>query len=126
MKLKPNVPKCALKVIIFFSSRGEKIFSFLTPVIGLVHAVSTEDMDALCFKTPTLLRRLTMPEARKLPVQEISYEKLMAVLGLTHDEFVDLCILMGCDYVPNIRGIGPKKAFELIKFGSKICICIQI
>ena len=101
-----------------------KIFSFLTPVIGLVHAVSTEDMDALCFKTPTLLRRLTMPEARKLPVQEISYEKLMAVLGLTHDEFVDLCILMGCDYVPNIRGIGPKKAFELIKFGSKICIQI--
>jgi len=82
---------------------------------GLVHAVSTEDMDALCFKTPTLLRRLTMPEARKLSVQEISYEKLMAVLGLTHDEFVDLCILMGCDYVPNIRGIGPKKAFELIK-----------
>ena len=76
-------------------------------------------MDALCFKTTTLLRRLTMPEARKLPVQEISYEKLMAVLGLTHDEFVDLCILMGCDYVPNIRGIGPKKAFELIKFGSK-------
>jgi len=82
---------------------------------GLVHAVSTEDMDALCFKTPVLLRRLTMPEARKLPVQEISYEKLMAVLGLNHDEFVDLCILMGCDYVPNIRGIGPKKAFELIK-----------
>ena len=89
-----------------------------------MHAVSTEDMDALCFKTPTLLRRLTMPEARKLPVQEITYEKLMAVLGLTHDEFVDLCILMGCDYVPNIRGIGPKKAFELIKFGSKICIQI--
>lgn len=82
---------------------------------GLVNAVSTEDMDALCFQTPVLLRRLTMPEARKLPVQEISYEKLMAVLGLTHDEFVDLCILMGCDYVPNIRGIGPKKAFELIK-----------
>lgn len=82
---------------------------------GLVHAVSTEDMDALCFKTTILLRRLTMPEARKLPVQELSYEKLMVVLGLTHDEFVDLCILMGCDYVPNIRGIGPKKAFELIK-----------
>jgi len=69
----------------------------------------------LSFKTPILLRRLTMPEARKLPVQEISYEKLMVMLGLTHDEFVDLCILMGCDYVPNIRGIGPKKAFELIK-----------
>lgn len=30
------------------------------------------------------------------------------------DQFVDLCILLGCDYCPSIRGIGPKKAFELI------------
>jgi flap endonuclease-1 len=74
-------------------------------------------MDALCFKTPCLLRRLTMPEARKLPVQEIGYEKLVAVLGLEFEQFVDLCILMGCDYVPNIKGIGPKKGYrsELFK-----------
>ncbi len=71
--------------------------------------------DSLCFRTPVLLRRLTMPESRKLPVQELHYEKLMTVLGLSHAQFVDLCILMGCDYVPNIKGIGPKKAFELIK-----------
>lgn len=71
--------------------------------------------DSLCFKTPVLLRRLTMPESRKLPVQELHYDKLMTVLGLSHAQFVDLCILMGCDYVPNIKGIGPKKAFELIK-----------
>jgi flap endonuclease-1 len=56
-----------------------------------------------------------MPESRKLPVQELHFEKLMTVLGLSHAQFVDLCILMGCDYVPNIKGIGPKKAFELIK-----------
>ena len=56
-----------------------------------------------------------MPEARKLPVQEINYEKMMQMLDLNHDEFVDLCILMGCDYVPSIKGIGPKKAIELIR-----------
>lgn len=31
------------------------------------------------------------------------------------EQFVDLCILLGCDYISTIRGIGPRKAFELIK-----------
>ena len=45
-----------------------------------------------------------MPEARKLPVQEISYDKMMKMLDLEHEQFIDLCILMGCDYVPSIKG----------------------
>ena len=32
-----------------------------------------------------------------------------------HPQFVDLCILCGCDYCDSIRGIGPKKALKLIK-----------
>lgn len=30
-------------------------------------------------------------------------------------QFIDLCILLGCDYCESIRGIGPKRAVELIK-----------
>lgn len=30
-------------------------------------------------------------------------------------QFIDLCILLGCDYCDSIRGIGPKRAIELIK-----------
>lgn len=29
-------------------------------------------------------------------------------------QFVDLCILLGCDYCESIRGIGPKRAIELV------------
>lgn len=29
-------------------------------------------------------------------------------------QFVDLCILLGCDYCETIRGIGPKRALELV------------
>lgn len=29
-------------------------------------------------------------------------------------QFVDLCILLGCDYCETIRGIGPKRAIELV------------
>lgn len=31
------------------------------------------------------------------------------------DQFIDICILCGCDYTDSIRGIGPRKAFEFIK-----------
>ena len=34
----------------------------------------------------------------------------------SQEEFVDLCILLGCDYVDKIKGIGPKKAIELVTF----------
>lgn len=30
-------------------------------------------------------------------------------------QFVDLCIMLGCDYCETIRGIGPKKSVELIQ-----------
>jgi len=35
-------------------------------------------------------------------------------LKMTMDQFIDLCVLMGCDYCGTIKGVGPKKAFELI------------
>lgn len=79
-----------------------------------VYGTATEDMDALTFGTNVLLRHLTFSEARKLPVQEINYEKVLKGFELNSDEFIDLCILLGCDYCDSIKGIGPKRAIELI------------
>ncbi|KAH0944684.1 hypothetical protein HN011_000849 [Eciton burchellii] len=80
-----------------------------------VFATATEDMDALTFGCKVLLRRLTFSEARKLSVQEIHFDKVLAGLELNHDEFIDLCIMLGCDYTGSIKGVGPKRAIELIK-----------
>lgn len=82
---------------------------------GKVYATGTEDMDALTFGTTVLLRNLTVAEARKLPIKEYHYNRVLEELGLTKDEFIDLCILLGCDYCDSIRGIGPKRAIDLIK-----------
>ena len=30
-------------------------------------------------------------------------------------QFIDLCILLGCDYCDSIRVIGPKRAYDLVK-----------
>eukprot|EP00924_Labyrinthula_sp_SR-Ha-C_P011641 snap_masked-scaffold_17-processed-gene-4.15-mRNA-1 protein AED:0.01 eAED:0.01 QI:0/-1/0/1/-1/1/1/0/384 len=80
-----------------------------------VFGTGTEDMDALTFGTPVLLRNLTYAESRKLPVIEINYEVLLKGLELNDKEFVDLCILCGCDYANSIKGIGPKTSWKLIK-----------
>ncbi|XP_039481952.1 flap endonuclease 1 [Drosophila santomea] len=81
---------------------------------GKVYATATEDMDALTFGSTKLLRYLTYSEARKMPVKEFSYEKLLEGLSINSREFIDLCILLGCDYCESIKGIGPKRAIELI------------
>ncbi|CAH2242969.1 jg13412 [Pararge aegeria aegeria] len=82
---------------------------------GKVFAVATEDMDALTFGANVLLRHLTFSEARKMPVQEFHLNHVLSGLELNQKEFIDLCILLGCDYCGSIRGIGPKRAIELIK-----------
>ena len=36
-------------------------------------------------------------------------------LGLTNEEFVDMSVLMGCDYCKSLKGIGPMTAYKIIK-----------
>lgn len=45
---------------------------------------------------------------------------------MTMDEFIDLCILCGCDYTKNIGGIGPVKAFKFIKDEKNIETVLDI
>lgn len=82
---------------------------------GKVYAAASEDMDTLCYETPFLLRHLTVAEARKLPINEIDYQKMLQGLDMDLKTFVDLCILLGCDYCETIRGVGPVTALKMIK-----------
>jgi flap endonuclease-1 len=82
---------------------------------GKVYATGTEDMDALTFGTPIILRKLTMPESAKEKVIEINVSKVLSGLDLTYEQFVDFCILCGCDYCESIKGIGPKTALKLLR-----------
>lgn len=80
-----------------------------------VYAAASEDMDTLCYRTPFLLRHLTFSEAKKEPIHEIDTELVLKGLDLTLEQFIDLCIMLGCDYCDNIRGVGPVTALKLIK-----------
>ena len=47
--------------------------------------------------------------------KEFHLDAFLAESGLSMAQFIDLSILLGCDYCDKIRGIGPKSALELIK-----------
>ncbi|KAK2741379.1 Elongation of fatty acids protein 2 [Myotisia sp. PD_48] len=86
---------------------------------GKVYAAASEDMDTLCFDSPILLRHLTFSEQRKEPIQEIHLNKVLEGLDMDKKQFVDLCILLGCDYLDPIPKVGPNTALKLIReYGS--------
>ncbi|XP_041659821.1 probable flap endonuclease 1 homolog [Cheilinus undulatus] len=80
---------------------------------GTVDVVASEDMDTLPFGAKTLIRQLNAK--KDSDVIEYSLPKLLEKLQITQSEFVDLCILLGCDYCGKIAGFGPKRALTLIQ-----------
>ncbi|KAG9390124.1 Flap endonuclease FEN1 [Carpediemonas membranifera] len=89
---------------------------------GLVSAVATEDMDALTFGCPRMLRHfLSAGRNKNVPIREYRVDSVLDAMELTMDQFVDVCILCGCDYTETIPGIGPKKALD----GIREALCIE-
>merc|ERR1712012_333498 len=82
---------------------------------GKAFAVGTEDMDALTFGSNVMLRHLTFSEARKMPIKEFRIDRVLEGFKMNMSEFIDLCILLGCDYCDKIKAIGPKNAIKLIQ-----------
>lgn len=80
--------------------------------LGLAYGTASEDMDSLTFGTNFLLRGFN---SKKEPIVQIELAQVLEGFGMNHEEFVDLCILCGCDYTTNIPGIGPIKAFKFIE-----------
>ncbi|KAK8829775.1 hypothetical protein WA577_001169, partial [Blastocystis sp. JDR] len=85
----------------------------------VVWGMASEDMDSLTFGAPFLLRHLTKSQNSSKKDQsgvlEVNLSVLLEDMKLTQDEFIDMCILCGCDYCDTIRGIGQVKAYQFIQ-----------
>ncbi|XP_025618769.1 flap endonuclease 1 isoform X3 [Arachis duranensis] len=92
---------------------------------GKVYAVASEDMDSLTFGAPKFLRHLMDPSSKKIPVMEFDISKVLEDLQLSMDQFIDLCILSGCDYCESIRGIGGTTALKLIRQHGSIEMILE-
>lgn len=73
--------------------------------------VVSDDIDALAFGAPNLMRFISNKKKRHI----INKQELLNQLDINYEQFIDFCILSGCDYSGKIPGIGPAKAHEIIK-----------
>lgn len=80
--------------------------------MNLAFATASEDMDSLTFGTNFLLRGFN---SKKEPICQIELKQVLQGFEMSQEEFIDLCILCGCDYTNQISGLGPATAYKLIK-----------
>lgn len=105
-------------------SEGEAQCAFMA-LQGDVFASASQDYDSLLFGSPRLVRNISITGKRKLPRKEvyveikpeiIELEKLLSELSIDRKKLIFMGILIGTDYNPGgVRGIGPKKALDLVK-----------
>jgi len=91
---------------------------------GSVWAAASKDYDALLAGTPRLVRFLTISGREFLPShgtfrpitpELIDLQRMLDALGITRPQLIDLGLLVGTDFHPGVKGIGPKKALGLVR-----------
>ena len=79
---------------------------------GLVDGVLTDDSDVLAYHCPILLTKLQLPQG---VCTQINHSKLLGALDVDRRTFLDLCIMSGTDYNPNVKRVGTKTAYSLLR-----------
>ena len=83
--------------------------------INYVDYVISEDMDSLPFGTSNLVRSCIDKSIKRKDILSVfNLKSMLDELNLTHDQFIELCILCGCDYCPTIPNIGTVKSLQVI------------
>lgn len=110
-------------------SDGESAASYLTRQ-DMAFAVASQDYDSILFGAKKLVRNLAISGKRKVPSRKtyidiepeiLEHDKVLHETGLTHEQLVDVGILIGTDFNPGgFPGIGPKTAIKLIKENGRL------
>lgn len=110
-------------------SEGEAAAAYLTKSDN-AFCVASQDYDSILFGAKKLVRNLTISGKRKVPNRNlyldiqpeiINHIDILDKIELTHEQLVDIGILIGTDFNPEgIPGIGPKTALKLIREHGKI------
>jgi flap endonuclease-1 len=104
-------------------SEGEAQAAYMAMVEDADFAAS-QDYDSLLFGAPRVVRNLTVTGKRKLPRKNIYIDVNPEIIELgdaltandiTREQLIDIALLVGTDYNPGIKRIGPKTAMKLIK-----------
>lgn len=88
---------------------------------GYIDGVISEDCDMLTHGIDRLVRGITDPSLRR--VGHVSVYCLSDILDgakMSMNQFIDYCILCGCDYCPKIAGVGGAIGLKLLRKYSNI------
>jgi len=77
-----------------------------------VYGAGSEDADLLAFGATRFLKNIS--SSKKNNIIEYNLINILKIFKLNEYEFIDLCILLGCDYVDVIQGLTPINAYEII------------
>ena len=76
---------------------------------NIATSVLTEDMDILTFGADKIYRNLA---SRKKKTLEINLKDILQKIDLSYDQFVEFCMLLGCDYCDRVKDIEPCDLYE--------------
>jgi len=104
-------------------SEGEAQAAYMA-ARGDVELVGSQDYDSLLFGAPQVVRNLAITGKRKLPRKNIyvdvepeiiHLEEVLARLGISQKQLVEIGIMCGTDYNSGLMRVGPKTALKLIR-----------
>jgi flap endonuclease-1 len=92
---------------------------------GIAAASYTTDTDSYAFGAPLVITGYDHPTTRVVGRDRPTHFKcvltplILSGLGLSLCQFVDLCIMFGCDFNNHIPNVGPAKSWKLIEAAKK-------
>lgn len=108
-----DILKCAGIPYFIAFGEAEKLCAQLC-IDGYTYATYSKDTDCIALGCPVIV---CDKKGNELTIVQL--ENIESSLGLNYNQIVDLCIMCGCDFNHNIRGIGAKIAYKLLKqYGS--------
>jgi len=108
-------------------SEGEAQLAYMTKK-KIIWAPSSQDYDTILFGSPRLVRNITISGKKKLPYgggytfvypEILELDAILKETKLTIEQLILIAMFCGTDYNPGIKGIGPKKAYDIVTTKSQ-------
>ncbi len=115
-------------------AEGEAQAAYMA-IKGDAWAAASQDYDSLLYGAPRLVRNVTVTGRRKLPRRDeyvevkpelIELDKLLKYYGISRVQLVYMAILLGTDYNPGVRGVGPKRALKLVREAQDLQVLARV
>ena len=75
----------------------------------IIDCCITEDMDILAFGSYKIYRNFSSKTKETI---EVKLSTILKTIDLTYEQFIEFCILLGCDYCDRIKDITPNDLYQ--------------